>query len=672
MKKILALLLAAAMMLSLVACSSGSNNPVADDQPSDSQPTTDKETTVVEGADGEEVTTIVVDDTNKITDLVQAHKWGVSTWCLFNNNNKPSVYINFVDPLVTVDKYNVPQPCLAESWESNKDETVWTFKLREGVTWTDYQGNYKGDVTSEDWLWGLEWTLNFWKNDSYNTTIPMSVIKGAKEYYEYTQSLPEEEAWALGVDKLKEMVGIETPDAHTIVYSCINPCAYFESLATGVFMYPLAKGQLDEVGTKNYKSIVPEELWYCGPYVIDEYLDGNSWTIVPNENYWDDSVELFNSVTLIKVDAETGWELFQLGELNYPLDLSASTVNQLKNDPTNPWHDYMAKKADTGVSWGMFFNYAKKLDDGTPDVNWNKAAANENFRQCFYYGLDLYNYLATVDPLDPESSARGTMTVYGLSKLSDGTDYTDLVYDAIGYYPSENYSRQDLDKLADYKAKAMAELSAEGVTFPIHVDIWSGPKQSSVDTYTILKEIFEDYLGTDFVEVELHSYVTSKMSEVYQASNFSIEVQGSGATYSDPLYFLNELCNDMSGNAGWADMYGHIADCTEPEVVELFDEFTKMVREADTIVGDHDARYKALAEAEAFAIKHALMIPTHTNAAREITPVNTYSKVAAINDTQSGRYVNWETNSEYFTKEDIEILKEAYLAVGGITQYNKD
>lgn len=668
MKKLMALLLAAAMMLSLFACSPKDDD--AGKNPTDEPPVTTKDTTTVESADGQEVTTIVVDEANKITDLVQAHQWGVKTWCLFNSSSKPGLYINFVDPLVTVDNYNVSQPCLAESWESNADETVWTFHLREGVTWNDYQGNYKADVTSEDWLWGLEWVLNFWKNDSYNTTLPMSTIQGAKEYYEYTQSLPEEEAWALGVDKLQEMVGIETPDAYTIVYTCINPCAYFDSLATSVFLYPLARGQLDEVGVKNYKSIIPEKLWYCGPYVIDQYLDGNSWTIVPNENYWNDDVDLFNSVTILKTDTESGWELFQLGELNYPLGLSASTVNQLKNDPTNPWHDYMAKQADTGVSWGLFFNYAKKLDDGTPDTNWNKAASNENFRQCFYYGLDLYNYLATVDPLDPESAARGTMTVYGLSKLSDGTDYTDLVYDAIGYHPSENYSHQDLDKLADYKAKAMEELAAEGVSFPVHIDIWSGPAQSSVDTYTILKEIFEDYLGTDFVEVELHSYITSKTSEVYNTSKFSVEIQGYGALFSDPLTFLNQMCSDMNGNAEWADLYGHIADCADAETVGLFDQFTKMVRDADAIVGDHDARYKALAEAETFAIQHALMIPTHTPAGREITPVNTYSKLAAINDSQSTRYVNWQTNSEYFTQADIEILREAYLAVGGISTYN--
>lgn len=181
----------------------------------------------------------------------------------------------------------------------------------------------------------------------------------------------------------------------------------------------------------------------------------------------------------------------------------------------------------------------------------------------------------------------------------------------------------------------------------------------------------EDALGTDFIEVELHSYITNKTSEVYGPSNFSVEIQGYGGLFSDPLTFLNQMCTDMNGNAEWSDMYGHIADCTDDEVVSLFDEFTQMVRDADAIVGDHDARYKALAEAEAFAIQHALMIPTHNPAGREITPVNTYSKIAAINDSQSTRYVNWETDSEYYTAEEIEILREAYLAVGGISQYGK-
>ena len=665
MKKWIALILALTMLFALAACGGDTNANVT--PPESGNSTSSGNGNPSAGGSGNAAATVApVAEDKQLKELVQASTWGIRTWCMFNNSNKPSIYINFVDPLVTVDANNISRPALAERWEANADDTVWTFHLREGVTWVDYEGNYKGDVTSEDWLWGLEWTLNFWKNDSYNTTIPMSVIKGAREYYEYTQNLPEEEAWELGVDKLQEMVGIETPDPYTITYTCINPCAYFDSLATSVFLYPLAKGQLDEVGTKGYKSIGPFDLWCNGPYVIETYLQDNSWSIVPNPSYWDDSVSVFDRVTVIKVESgDRAWELLQLGEVDWPMSLGTSITNLVWNDPTNEWHDYLAKQPDTGVSWGIFFNYAKNTLNDTPDTNWNTAVANENFRQCFYYGLDLYNYFATIDPIDPASVARGTMTVYGLASLSDGTDYTELVYDAINYDPYSNYSHQDLDKLADYKAKAMEELTAQGVSFPVHVDLWAGSSQGSVDTYTILKEILEDYLGKDFVEVEIHSYITNKTSEVYKPGYLSVEIQGYGALFSDPLTFLNQMCSDMAGNAEWSNLYGHIENCANEEAVALFDEFTAMVRAADEIVGDHDARYKALAEAEAFAIKHVLMIPTHTPASREVTPINAYSKPAVINDSQSGRYVNWETNTDYYTMQDVALIKEAYYANRG-------
>ena len=658
MKKFLALLLAVVMVASLAACGSSDTD------------TTTAATDAATTASGEEVTgseettapeaVPVVDNTGKeLTELVQASTWGISTWCLFNCTNKPGFYINFYEPLINADNYNMAQPGLAESWSANEDESVWTFNIRKGVKWVDYQGNEVGEVTPEDWLYGLEWVLNFWKNDSYQTTIPISVIKGAKEYYEYTQNLSEDEAWDIDLEKFKEMVGIEVTD-DTVTYTCLSSCPYFESVAECIFMFPLAKGQLDAVGgARAFKSVGPFDLWCCGPYLPETYVEDNSWSCVPNPTYWNaDNTKVFERVTIIKVEStDMAYQLFESGELNYPMDLSTSTITTIWNDPTNEWHDYLAKKADTGVSWGLFFNYAKNNADGTPDTNWNTAAANENFRKCFYYGLDFYNYLAYIDPIDPESAARGTMTVAGLCTLSDGTDYTELVYDLIDYHPSENYSRQDSAKFEEAKKAATEELTAAGVTFPIQIEMWTKSDQTNVDKYTLMKEIIEDALGTDFVQVNINTVVTSKQSEVYDPSLCSLELQGYGALFADPTTFLNQMRTDVGGNGEWADLYGHISECTNQEVVDEFDTFTEMVNKANEITGDHDARYEALAEAEAYALEHVLCIPTHTPATREITPVNTYSKIAAINDTQATRYINWETYEDYYTMENIADIK---------------
>ena len=43
---------------------------------------------------------------------------------------------------------------------------------------------------------------------------PLEMIKGAREYYEYTKTLTKDEAYALNAEegsKFREMVGLETP-----------------------------------------------------------------------------------------------------------------------------------------------------------------------------------------------------------------------------------------------------------------------------------------------------------------------------------------------------------------------------------------------------------------------------------------------------------------------------
>lgn len=51
------------------------------------------------------------------------------------------------------------------------------------------QGEEMADCNAQDFATGLEWVLNFHKNDSLNTSMPLEMIEGAEEYYEYTKSL---------------------------------------------------------------------------------------------------------------------------------------------------------------------------------------------------------------------------------------------------------------------------------------------------------------------------------------------------------------------------------------------------------------------------------------------------------------------------------------------------
>ena len=94
-----------------------------------------------------------------------------------------SIGANVVDCLVEYDNYGLCQPCLAESWTRSEDGLTWTFKVREGVRWQQYDGSFYGDeyVKAEDWVTSAKWIL-----DPVNTARTADLlfdIVGAEDYY---------------------------------------------------------------------------------------------------------------------------------------------------------------------------------------------------------------------------------------------------------------------------------------------------------------------------------------------------------------------------------------------------------------------------------------------------------------------------------------------------------
>ena len=118
-----------------------------------------------------------------------------------------NVLSNCYEHLLTNDSKGQLIPAAAKDFSSPDGGQTWVFHLKEGITWVDYKGEYMADCTSEDWLTGLEWVLNYAKNKSANTSMPIEMITGAADYYNYTKELTETEgedaAKALGLSSLK-------------------------------------------------------------------------------------------------------------------------------------------------------------------------------------------------------------------------------------------------------------------------------------------------------------------------------------------------------------------------------------------------------------------------------------------------------------------------------------
>lgn len=585
----------------------------------------------------------------------------METWCYHYSQAAVDLNVlsNFYDHLLTNDANGALVPCVAKEWSSPDGGQTWIFKLNEGVTWVDYQGNYKADCTAQDWITGLEWVLNYGKNQAANTSMPIEMIKGAGEYYEYTKSLGEEEAKKLGTEKFLEMVGLEAPDDYTLIYHCVDKLSYFPSVACYNCLAPLSAKLIEEIGVDGYFGADYTTMWYNGPYTCSEYIYQNEKVLSKNEAYWNkDNVKLFDTVTIKMVEsADVAFQWFSAGDLDY-IDLNQANLSTIYNNEGNEFHGNLVEARPTKYSYQMHFCWDKKNEDGSADTNWNTAIANENFRLALYYGLDITDYLARTNFIHPLSCQNYCYTANAVSVNSEGKDYTQMVRDELGLqYDSEKFVRRDENKAAEYKAKAIEELTAAGVELPVKMTHYiMGSNQTEKDSADTLAQIISDCLGDDLVVLEIRTYVSKLNTEVRDPQLASIYINGWGADFADPVNFLGqETYGD--DNAYYSKAYSKINNATDEKLIATYKEFTDMVNTAKAITDDLDARYAAFAKAEAFWIQHALTIPWSYEVTWKVTSINEYSKIYTAYGNQSERYVNWETNSDLYTTEDYEAFK---------------
>lgn len=585
----------------------------------------------------------------------------METWCYHYSQAAVDLNVlsNFYDHLLTNDANGALVPCVAKEWSSPDGGQTWIFKLNEGVTWVDYQGNYKADCTAQDWITGLEWVLNYGKNQAANTSMPIEMIKGAGDYYAYTKELGEEEAKKLGTEKFLEMVGLEAPDDYTLIYHCVDKLSYFPSVACYNCLAPLSAKLIEEIGVDGYFGADYTTMWYNGPYTCSEYIYQNEKVLSKNEAYWNkDNVKLFDTVTIKMVESlNVAFQWFSAGDLDY-IDLDQANLSTIYNNEGNEFHDNLVEARPTKYSYQMHFCWDKKNEDGSADTNWNTAIANENFRLALYYGLDITDYLARTNFIHPLSCQNFCYTANAVSVNSEGKDYTQMVRDELGLqYDSEKFVRADAAKAAEYKAKAIEELTAAGVELPVKMTHYiMGSNQTAKDSADTLAQIISDCLGDDLVVLEIRTYVSKLNTEVRDPQLASIYINGWGADFADPVNFLGqETYGD--DNAYYSKAYSKINNATDEKLIATYKEFTDMVNTAKAITDDLDARYAAFAKAEAFWIQHALTIPWSYEVTWKVTSINEYSKIYTAYGNQSERYVNWETNSDLYTTEDYEAFK---------------
>jgi len=655
LSRLLALALAAALTLS--GCSSGTTEEAESSAEAPSSAAQEEQET----------------QEKEIKDLViyKSPSGELSTFNILyaQNGSDFSQLTNLMDPLLEINNHNQVIPCIAEEYGTNDNGLTWTFKIREGVKWVNMNGNEMADLTAQDFLTAMEWTFNFHKNSGVLGANLTSILEGASEYYEYTKSLSTEEAYSLTAGEgsvFRDTVKIEAPDDYTLIFHCLNNIPYFDDLA--VNMYPLSQYLVDALGGPDgVQAMNNENMWYNGCYTMTSYVQGNEKTLTKNPAYWDKDCKLFDTVTIKIVDStDTAYQLYQSGEIDQ-VSLYESTIQTILDDPNHEYHDSMIPLQPTR-SYSIRFNFDKYKEDGTPDTNWNTAAANKAFRLSIYYGLDLTNYYSRLNPLDPLSCENEYYTMKGLAYTSDGTDYTELVRQELELpeLNGEQIVRLDAEKAEQYKQQAIEELTALGVTFPVEMDLYiTANNQTVMDHARVLQQVYSDCFGDDYIKLNIKSYVSNLISEVLTPKLHSFYEDSWVPDYGDPKTFLDQEVMG-SDSAFYANILTNINSVEESEatkdLLETYRTFTEMVDQASQIYDDNDKRLQAFAEAEAYMIENALVIPSYYPVSLCLTKIDPYSTVNAIFAWQNGKMKNWETNADGYTTEEIEAIKAEYEA----------
>ena len=655
LKKVLALALTAMMLLS--ACGKTEETKAPESNQANNQTSNETAEAAPAAPAAPEAN---APEYESITDLVLSGS-AQNTFNILNTETSTDrvMLINLVEGLCDNNEKGQLIPAVATDWESSDNGKTWTFKLRNNAKWVDVNGKEKAAVTSADWATGMEWVLNFHKNSSFNSATLVDMIDGAAEYLEYTKGLDASEALALGWEegsKFREMVGIDIPDEYTIVYTCTREIPYFASITTTSCLYPLAQGLIDEVGVENVNAVTNKNMWYNSCYTMTTYEHGGEVILTKNPLYWDTDCTLFNTVTYKTVESsDMAYMLYENGEIDH-VSLGQSQMTTIYEDENHPFHNYLVESTPGRTSNQMHINFDKNMADGSgKDVQWNTAVANEAFRKAMFYGVDFTEYFKRFNAIDPMKCTNDFYTRSGVVYTTDGTDYVELVRDLMEMddYSDTKIAHLNKEKAEQYKKQAMEELTAQGITFPVRADYWVGGSQSDQDSGLVLKQCFEESLGSDFIEINLCTYVKDFYSEVRDTSTQAFGIFGYGGTYADPsTYLRHELYNDT---AWFTNKYSHIIDLPEDsEVVSILKEYTKMYDAACAIVDDHDARMKAFAQAEAYLLDHAITVPVYITNSWCLTKVDPNSQMRSMLAGTDSKMKNWVTNVDGFTREQVE------------------
>jgi len=181
------------------------------------------------------------------------------------------------DPQVGSSPYNMPQifeglvtvnwtnnqiePAHAVSYEANADATVWTFKMRPGLKWSDGT-----PLTAKDFEYSVKRIVD---------------PKVASKYTAAAENLKNSAEIAKGASP--DTLGVKALDDATLQFTLTSPTPFFPLLASTWSYFAVPKHVIDKFGDKWLEA---GNIVSSGPYIMKEWKHDSLQAFEINPNYW--------------------------------------------------------------------------------------------------------------------------------------------------------------------------------------------------------------------------------------------------------------------------------------------------------------------------------------------------------------------------------------------------
>ena len=398
-------------------------------------------------------------------------------------------------------------PGLAESWEQSEDGLTWTFKVKEGVTWSDGTPFTAHDVAA-----------------TYNWILDQGVGSLA-DYLPFTDE-------------------VTAPDDTTLVWTTTQP--------TGAPLYPpyiyvmpekLLSQYEDKAAFREWKGF-PDTIG-TGPFELVEWQRGDFWRMEANPDYWLGAPKIDELVFRVFQNEETLIQALQQGEVDYAYDIQSPDLFQsLEGDP-----DITAHVANPQYFVQMSFNQC--TDEVTycreTGFNYHPALRDPQLRLAVEHAIDRQTL---VDQVKRGYASLGTTVVNQPRWHVDPEN-------PIPYDPEEANRILDDAGYADTDNDGIREMPGGGEPLEFRFIVRS-ENPATVEAGQFITEWLAD-IG---IATQPEAVSDNKLTDIWYSNDFDLYIWGWGIE-PDPNFQLSTYQANQCGV--WSDT------CySNPEYDELF------------------------------------------------------------------------------------------------------